>query len=117
MAAADFNVPAAPTLSIARGTTNLTLTYRGQTNFVFTLYASSNALGWSALSTNLCVTPQMLFTDSIGARRFYKATSQKTPLIYQCSLSGSDSGAFALFVRTNDTFALVGYNNADHGEF
>jgi len=59
----------------------------------------------------------MSFTDSLGSGRLYKAISQKTPLIFQCSFSGGDSGAFALFVRTNDTVALVGYSNAGHGEF
>jgi hypothetical protein len=114
---ADFNLPLAPSLSLTPGSNFTSITYRGQTNFQFTLYGSSNATTWSALTTNLCVSPQMTFLETNRPARFYKATSLKTPLIYQCNFAGTDNGAFALFARTNDTVSLIGYNNSLHGEF
>src|SRR5439155_17078273 len=115
---ADFNLPSAPSLSLVRGSNTTTVTYRGQTNFQFILYASSNSTSWSGLVTNLCTSPQMTFSETNRPVRFYKAASLKTPLIYQCSFSGADSGSFMLFARTNDTLALVGYSTSGtHGEF
>jgi len=115
---ADFNLPSAPSLSLTRGSNTMTVTYRGQTNFQFILYASSNSTSWTGLVTNLCTSPQMTVSETNRPIRFYKATSLKTPLIYQCSFSGIDSGSFMLFARTNDTVALVGYSTSGtHGEF
>jgi len=115
---ADFNLPSAPSLSLTRGGATSIVTYHGQTNFQFILYASSNSTSWNGLLTNLCTSPQMTFSETNRPIRFYKATSLKTPLIYQCSFSGADSGSFMLFARTNDSLALVGYSTSGtHGEF
>lgn len=116
--AADFNLPSAPSVSLTRGSNTSTVTYRGQTNFQFILYASSNSTSWTGLVTNLCTSAQMTFSETNRPIRFYKASSLKTPLIYQCSFSGADSGSFMLFARTNDTAALVGYRSSGtSGEF
>jgi hypothetical protein len=119
---ADFNSPSAPLLSLTRGSNNTTVTYRGQTNCAYALYGSSNAVNWSGLITNLCTNAVMTFTETNRPTRFYKGTSFETPLIYSCTNSGPDYGAFGLFVRTNDTFALIGYtaqapNTTGRGEF
>jgi hypothetical protein len=106
---ADFNLPAAPLISLARGSNNTSVTYRGQTNCIYAIYGSTNAINWSGLTTNLCTNAVMTFSETNRPTRFYKATSFQTPLIYTCTNSGPDYGAFALFVRTNDTFALIGY--------
>ena len=106
---ADFNLPSAPLLSLTRGSNNTTVTYRGQTNFQFILYASSNSTSWIGLVTNLCTNAQMTVSETNRPTRFYKATSFKTPLIFTCTNEGPQNGAFAIFARTNDTFALVGY--------
>jgi hypothetical protein len=115
--AADFNVPAAPSLSLTHGSNATIITYRGQTNYQFALYASSNSLAWTGLTTNLCTGPQMTFSDTNRPLRFYKAAALKTPQIYECSISGSDTASFALFARTNDTVALVGSSSVSAGEF
>src|SRR5690242_7421721 len=82
--AADLNLPSPPSISLAHGSNTTTVTYRGQTNFQFILYASSNSTAWAGLLTNFCTNPQMTFSESNRPIRFYKASSLKTPLIYQC---------------------------------
>ena len=67
---------------------------------------------WSGLLTNLCTNPVMNFSETNRPTRLYKAASLKTPLLYQCSFSGNENGEFMLFVRVNDTAALVGFNSA-----
>ena len=104
---ADFNLPAAPSVSLAHGSNATVITYRGQTNYQFSLYASSNFLAWTGLTTNLCTSPQMTFSETNRQLRFYKGAALKTPQIYTCSISQGDTASFALFARTNDTIALV----------
>jgi len=115
--AADFNLPSAPTVSLIHGSSSTAVIYSGKTNFQYALYGSSNLVVWTGLTTNLCVSPQMTFSESNRLTRFFKATSSKTPLTYQCTLSGSDSGDFMVFVRTNDTFAMIGTTTLSPGEY
>jgi hypothetical protein len=114
---ADFNVPAAPSVSLSHGSNTTIVTYRGQTNYQFAIYGSSNSLAWTGLITNLCTSPVMTSSDTNRPLRFYKAAALKTPQIYNCTLSGSDTASFALFARTNDTVALVGSGSTSAGEF
>src|SRR5437899_6539827 len=102
---ADFNLPSAPSLALTRGSNTTSVTYRGQTNFQFILYASSNSTSWTGLVTNLCTNSQMAFSETNRPIRFYKATSLKTPLIFTCTNDGPQNAAFAIFARTNDTLA------------
>jgi len=114
---ADFNVPAAPSVSLSHGSTTTIITYRGQTNYQFAIYGSSNSVVWTGLTTNLCTSPVMTFSDTNRPLRFYKAAALKTPQIDKCSLSGSDTASLALFARTNDTVALVGSGSTSPGEY
>jgi hypothetical protein len=93
------------------------VTYRGQINFQYAIYASTNLTNWSGLTTNLCTAAAMNFTETNRPVRLYKAMTIKTPLFYTNSFSGAESGAFMVFVRTNDTMALVGYDGVVEGAF
>jgi hypothetical protein len=114
---ADFNVPFQPRLSLTRGINNSTVTYRGQTNFQYIIYVSSNATTWSSLLTNVCTSSVMNHSDTNRPIRFYKAAALKTPLLYQCTFSGIENGQFIIFVRTNDTAMLVGFISGVQGAF
>jgi hypothetical protein len=59
----------------------------------------------------------MNFSDPNRPNRFYKATSLKTPQIYECTLTGADMGSFLLFARTNDTVALLGTTSVSPGDY
>jgi hypothetical protein len=110
--ASDFNTPFPATLSLSRTNNNSTIVYRGQTNFQYVLYASSNSMVWTPFLTNLCTSTAMSLTETNRPIRLYKAVSLKTPLFYQCTFSGNENGQFMLFVRANDTAALMGFNSA-----
>jgi hypothetical protein len=104
-------------VSLTRGSNTSTVVYRGQANFQYILYGSSNTTTWSSLMTNLCTSSSMSFSETNRPIRFYRAVSLKTPLLYQCTFSGIENGEFMVFVRTNDTIALVGYNSGIQGIF
>lgn len=115
--AADFNTPSTPSVSVVRGSNSTTVTYRGQINYQYAIYGSTNMTNWTGLTTNLCTAAAMTFTETNRPARFYKATCIKTPLFYTNSFSGAEIGAFMVFVRTNDTMALVGYDGVLEGAF
>jgi len=114
---ADFNLPIQPSLSLTHGVSNTTITYRGQTNYQYILYGSTNSTTWVVVVSNLCTNPQMNSSDPNRPNRFYKATSWKMPQIYECTLSWADMGSFLLFARTNDTVALLGTTSMSPGEY
>ena len=114
---ADFNVPARPSLSLSRGPTSTTVTYRGQTNYQYTIWGSTNCSTWTSLVSAVNSTPQISFSEANRSNRFYKATTLRTAQIYECTLSGADMGSFLIFARTNDTAVLLGSSSMGPGEF
>src|SRR5258706_8203816 len=89
--AANFNVPSSPMLSLIHGSNSTTLTYLGQVNFQYVVYASTDLKTWSGLITNLCTASVMNFTETNRPNRCYKAVSLKTPLFYRCTFSGNEN--------------------------
>ena len=78
--AADFNLPSAPSVSLIRGSNSTAIIYAGETNFQYTLYGSSNLVAWTGLTTNLCLSPQMTFSESNRLTRFFRPLVRRLPL-------------------------------------
>jgi hypothetical protein len=111
--AATFNVPAPASLSLTSAPGGMRIIYRGATNFLYSIHATSNLVNWATLSSGVATNRVMTFTDSQSTNRparFYRAVSMPTPLMYQGTFSGSETGAFVLLARTNNTTVFMGVN-------
>ncbi|MDB6033184.1 MAG: hypothetical protein JWM16_3522 [Verrucomicrobiales bacterium] len=114
---ASFNEPGVSgQLSLIRSNNGVVrITYQGQTNFQYIIQASSNLVNWSAISTNVVSSGPISFLDNPATnlpRRFYSATTLKTPMFYYGTTTGNEAGKFLLMIRTNNVGTLFALNTA-----
>jgi hypothetical protein len=114
---ASFNEPGVSAqLSLIRSNNGaVRITYQGQTNFQYVIQASSNLVNWSSISTNVMSNGPVSFVDNPATnfpRRFYSATTLKTPMFYFGTNSGPEAGKFLLMIRTNNVGTLFAFNTA-----
>jgi hypothetical protein len=112
LSAAAFNIPTPATLSLRATQGGMRITYRGATNFPYSVHTSSNLQSWSVFTNSVALTTNLIFFDPVTNRpaRFYKASSFQSPFFYRGTNSGAENGAFILLVRTNNSTVFMGVN-------
>jgi hypothetical protein len=92
------------------------INYEGQTNFQYIIRFSTNLPIWFNIITNIAMNgTATFFVDNAATnspQRFYSAAALRSPMFYYGTTSGNETGAFILFVRTNNIGTLFALNNS-----